>query len=125
MKPPTLSRRVTLLGVGVLTAAALTVGTTAFADTHTAPKKTTGASFSTEAAKEARNKRIALAFMDLSLNQKQPQKAADLYLGDPYIQHNPALADGKTAYVTWAKSFIQAAPALKLDFKRVLATATS
>ncbi|MEH0416250.1 hypothetical protein [Streptomyces sp. B21-083] len=35
MKPRTLSRRVTLAGVGVLTAAALTVGTTAFAGTET------------------------------------------------------------------------------------------
>ncbi|MEW2395660.1 hypothetical protein [Streptomyces sp. NPDC046862] len=38
MKPSTLSRRAGLLGVGVLTAAALSEGTYAFAGTETTPR---------------------------------------------------------------------------------------
>ncbi|CAM5692203.1 nuclear transport factor 2 family protein [Streptomyces canus] len=119
MNSSTRSRRVILVGVGVLTTAALTVGTTAFAGTETTPKSSAGAA--TQAAKEAHNKRTALAFVDLALNQKQPQKAADLYLRDPYIQHNPQIANGKAAFVTWATNFIKAVPDVKVDFKRVLA----
>ncbi|MFE9644390.1 hypothetical protein ACFYO0_09730 [Streptomyces sp. NPDC006365] len=40
MKSRILSRRVTLIGVGVLTTAALTVGTTAFAGTTSANDNT-------------------------------------------------------------------------------------
>ena len=98
MKSHILSRRVTLIGVGVLTTAALTVGTTAFAGTDTTPKSSAAASFASQEAKEARNKRIALAFVDLALNKKQPQKAADLYLRDPYIQHNPQITNGKVDF---------------------------
>ncbi|MDX3525237.1 nuclear transport factor 2 family protein [Streptomyces sp. ID05-39B] len=121
MKSHILSRRVTLIGVGVLTAAALTVGTTAFAGTDTTPKSSAAASFASQEAKEARNKRIALAFVDLALNKKQPQKAADLYLRDPYIQHNPQITNGKAAFVTWATNFIKAVPDVEVDFKRAIA----
>jgi predicted SnoaL-like aldol condensation-catalyzing enzyme len=122
MKSRTLSRRVTVLGVGVLTTAALTVGTTAFAGTDTASKSSAAAASSaSQEAKEARNKRIALAFVDLALNKKQPQKAADLYLRDPYIQHNPQITNGKAAFVTWATNFIKAVPDVKVDFKRAIA----
>lgn len=119
MKPFTLSRRAGLLGAGVLTAAALSEGApTAFAGTETGPKHAGAAA---RAAMEARNKRMALAFVDLALNKKQPQKAADLYLRDPYIQHNPQIANGKAAFVAWATGFIKAVPDVKVDFKRVLA----
>ncbi|UUU19637.1 nuclear transport factor 2 family protein [Streptomyces sp. DSM 40750] len=122
MKSRTLSRRVTVLGVGVLTTAALTVGATAFAGTGTPAKSSAAvASPASQAAKEARNKRVALAFVDLALNKKQPKKAADLYLRDPYIQHNPQITNGKKAFVTWATNFIKAVPDVKVDFKRVLA----
>jgi predicted SnoaL-like aldol condensation-catalyzing enzyme len=98
------------------------VGPTAFADTHTASKSSAAAAWpATQAAKEARNKRIALAFIDLAFNKKQPQKAADLYVRDPYIQHNPQLANGKAPFVTWATGFINEVPDVKVEVKRALA----
>jgi predicted SnoaL-like aldol condensation-catalyzing enzyme len=58
--------------------------------------------------------------MELAINQKQPQKAAELYMGDPFIQHNPQNADGKEAFVTWANGLIAVAPGVNVDVKRVL-----
>ncbi|MFC9913251.1 ester cyclase [Streptomyces sp. NPDC127197] len=121
MKRRRLSRRVTLVGVGVLTTAALTVGTTAFAVTDTAPKKPAAATWPAgQAAKEARNKQIVRAFVDLGINQKKPQEAADRYVGD-LIQHNPNVADGKEGWITWATGFVKAVPDVNVDFKRFLA----
>lgn len=46
-----------------------------------------------------RNKRNALAFYDLMFNRCQPARAIEEYAGDVSIQHNPAVADGKEAFV--------------------------
>ncbi|WP_196218247.1 nuclear transport factor 2 family protein [Streptomyces blattellae] len=122
MKPRRLSRRASLLSVGVLTAAALTVGTTAFAGTEATPRKSTAATAAVaKEAKEARNKEIVRAYVDLGINQGQPQQAADRYMGDPFIQHNPNVADGKEGWVTWATGFVGAFPDVNVDFKRFVA----
>jgi predicted SnoaL-like aldol condensation-catalyzing enzyme len=120
MKHRRLTRRITLIGVGVLTTAALTVGTTAFANADAAPKRSSVATSSaSHTAREVRNERIVLGFVDLGINQKEPQEAADRYLGD-LIQHNPNVADGKDGWVTWATGFVKAVPNVNVDFKRVL-----
>ncbi|WP_432192547.1 nuclear transport factor 2 family protein [Streptomyces sp. bgisy027] len=120
MQSRRLSRRATLVSVGVLTTAALTVGTTAFANADTAPKSSVAvASPAGHSAKEALNKRVVLGFVDLGINRKQPQAAADRYLGD-LVQHNPNVADGKEGWVTWATGFVKAVPNVNVDFKRVL-----
>lgn len=65
------------------------------------------------------NKRVAVAFLDLAFNKKQPQEAADRYVGAKFIQHNPLSADGTgpfVAYVTWRTTL---SPELTFDFKRV------
>jgi predicted SnoaL-like aldol condensation-catalyzing enzyme len=129
MKHRVPGRRVTRLSIGLLATAALTVGgSAALAGADTTPRSSAAAASHGTPAKEearnkqeARNKRIAVAFMDLAINQKQPQKAADLYMGDPFIQHNPQNADGKEAFVTWANGLIAAAPGVNVDVKRVLA----
>jgi predicted SnoaL-like aldol condensation-catalyzing enzyme len=59
--------------------------------------------------------------MDLAINQKQPKKAGDLYLGGTSIQHNPQNPDGAAAFVAWAKGLITVAPAVKVDVKQALA----
>ncbi|MGC0405184.1 putative SnoaL-like aldol condensation-catalyzing enzyme [Streptomyces sp. SAI-126] len=120
MQSRRLSRRATLVSVGVLTTAALTVGTTAFANANTPPKASAAvASPADHTPKEALNKRVVLGFVDLGINQKQPQAAADRYLGD-LVQHNPNVADGKEGWVTWATGFVKAVPNVNVDFKRVL-----
>lgn len=43
----------------------------------------------------SQNKESAKAFYNLMFNKSEPRKAIVLYAGDEYIQHNPALEDGK------------------------------
>ncbi|WP_416981027.1 nuclear transport factor 2 family protein [Streptomyces sp. T028] len=128
MNLPVLRRGGVFLGAGIITVAALTAGTTASASPDTALPAPAPASApavvtlnGARASQEAANKRIATAFLDLAVNQKKPREAAARYLGAPYIQHNPQLADGKEAFVAWAEAFIAAAPEVRMDFKRVLA----
>jgi predicted SnoaL-like aldol condensation-catalyzing enzyme len=114
-----LRRIVTLSIVGVVTAAALASGATASASPGPTPKPAP-AQRSWGGVEES-NKRTALAFVDLLMNQKKPQKAADRYLGSQYIQHNPQIGNGKAALVAWATGFQAAFPQLKIEVKRVLA----
>lgn len=120
MNPRVLSRRATLLSVGLGTTAVLTAGT-AFAGPDATPRSSAAAALrGGRPGQEARNKRIVLAFVDLGINQKKPREAADRYLGD-LIQHNPQVADGKEGWVTWATGFVTTFPDANVDFKRFLA----
>jgi predicted SnoaL-like aldol condensation-catalyzing enzyme len=69
----------------------------------------------------ADNKRIAVEFLDLAFNQRDPETAARRYLGATYTQHNPTAADGPQGFLALAKHFLDQFPELRLDFKRVLA----
>ncbi|WP_416983742.1 hypothetical protein [Streptomyces sp. T028] len=107
MNLPMLRRGAAFLGVGILAAAALTAGTTASTDTAvpapaSAPVAVT--LHDARASHEAVNKRTAVAFLDLAINQKKPREAADRYLGALYIQHNPRITDGKEAFVAWVEA---------------------
>ncbi len=48
-----------------------------------------------------RNKQNAVAFYDLMFNQSQPRLAIEKYTGATYIQHNPEVADGKEAFISY------------------------
>lgn len=39
------------------------------------------------------NKRNVVALYDLMFNQGKPAKAAEKYVGDGYVQHNPGAAE--------------------------------
>ncbi|WP_246113818.1 nuclear transport factor 2 family protein [Streptomyces montanus] len=117
MNTPVLRRGATFLSADILAAAALTACTTASAGAGTplpapAPAEALAAAIphGVRVSQEVGNKRIAIAFLDLAINHKKPREAADRYLGAPYIQHNPQIADGKEAFVAWAEAFIAAAP---------------
>lgn len=68
-----------------------------------------------------RNKANVLAFYELGINRFQPQKAADLYLGDVYLQHNPHVADGAKAFVQAFTELAQSKPQARGTIKRVIA----
>jgi hypothetical protein len=99
--------------LGASAAAAL-----AAAGTASAHPESDGRSYRLESQVQ-HNKRVAVAFLDLAFNKKQPQAAADRYVGDEFIQHNPLSADGTGPFVEYVKWRTALSPQLKFDFKRV------
>lgn len=68
-----------------------------------------------------RNKSIVREFYEMAFNARNPEEAAEKFLGSVYIQHNPAAANGREAFVTFAKGFIKAFPDLRFSIIRQIA----
>ena len=66
-------------------------------------------------------KKVVLDFFRTAFEDKDPDKALKLYVGDYYRQHNPAVPDGKEAFAAYAKSRSAKNPGRKILLKRVIA----
>jgi len=70
-----------------------------------------------------RNKKAAMAFYDLMFNQCKPAEAIEKYAGDTYTQHNPLVADGKEAFISYFDRMGEEYPGKRVHFKRAFAEA--
>jgi predicted SnoaL-like aldol condensation-catalyzing enzyme len=68
----------------------------------------------------AENKKNAIAFYKMAYDGN-PQKAVDLYVGDDYIQHNPAVANGTQGFIDYFERMQREYPDKSIDFVRCIA----
>jgi predicted SnoaL-like aldol condensation-catalyzing enzyme len=66
------------------------------------------------------NKQTAIAFYQTAF-EGSPRKAVELYVGDEYIQHNPAVANGVEGFIEYFERMAHEYPEKSITFVRSVA----
>lgn len=66
------------------------------------------------------NKQNAIAFYRTAY-LGEPTKAVEKYVGSEYIQHNPAVGDGKQAFIDYFNEMARDYPGKSIEFVRAVA----
>ena len=67
------------------------------------------------------NKKIVTSFYKLAFTDHKAVEAANRYIGDKYIQHNPRVPDGKQAFIDFFVPFFKQHPDQRGEIKQVIA----
>jgi predicted SnoaL-like aldol condensation-catalyzing enzyme len=67
------------------------------------------------------NTKLVWEFYDLAFNRKEPEAAAERYLGAAYRQHNPMAPDGAQPFIGFVRWLTGANPSLRVERKRSIA----
>jgi predicted SnoaL-like aldol condensation-catalyzing enzyme len=67
------------------------------------------------------NKQRAVAFYDLMFNRCRPREAIEQYVGKTYIQHNPAVGDGKEGFIQYFERMARDYPGKRVHIVRMFA----
>ena len=66
------------------------------------------------------NKKNAIAFYKMSY-EGNPRRAAELYVGSEYIQHNPLVGDGIEPFILYFERMAKKYPDKSIEFIRAIA----
>ena len=66
------------------------------------------------------NKKNAVAFYKMAY-EGNPRDAVDRFVGDVYIQHNPAVEDGQGGFIDYFERMAKEYPEKDIEFVRVIA----
>lgn len=70
---------------------------------------------------EEANKATVRAFYEMAFRDHQPTKAAQTYIGDRYIQHNPRVPNGVGAFYGFFEKYFKDNPSASSTIKRMVA----
>jgi predicted SnoaL-like aldol condensation-catalyzing enzyme len=68
-----------------------------------------------------KNKALVVKFYEMAFVDRRGVEAAELYLSEDYIQHNPYTATGRQAFIDYVLSSSKEKPNANSDIKRVIA----
>lgn len=71
-------------------------------------------------SEQERNRRNAIAFYETAY-LGEPRKAVAAYVGEEYIQHNPAVGDGRLAFIEYFERMDSEYPGKQIEFVRSVA----